>query len=147
MPSALGLVFLHLGGGEPGVLKRQCLFFCALLHLCAPKSDSSQNPQTRPNTSPPCCHPPFGDKICTRPNTLLHSDGDSAHFAFSSCAEEAIAWRARFSKSGWSVALHQIICHRHAQFHLLIFPYVVSSQTSFNDQCIFIHHNQSIQIR
>ena len=54
-------------------------------------------------------------------------------FAFSSCAEEAIAWRARFSKSDWSVALHQIICHRH---HLLIFPYVVSSQTSFNNQCM-----------
>ena len=54
------------------------------------------------------------------------------NFAFSSCADEAIAWRARFSKSDWSVALHQIICHRHAQFHL----FIVSSQTSFNYQCI-----------
>ena len=32
-----------------------------------------------PNTLPPCCHPPSVDNVCTRPNTLLHSNGDSAH--------------------------------------------------------------------
>ena len=35
-------------------------------------------PQTRPNTLPPCCHPPSVDKICTRPNTLLHLYDDPA---------------------------------------------------------------------